>query len=91
MEPENQPLEKEIPIENYNFQVPCSTLVGYTWISLDILYLYRFSQANEPTMSFLCPVDRLTIHPGELVLLAATSRQQNYVEDSDITQEIKGK
>ena len=27
MEPENGPLEKEIPIGNHHFQVPCSFLI----------------------------------------------------------------
>ena len=37
MEPENQPLEKEIPFGNHHFQIPCLTLGAYTdipWTSL---------------------------------------------------------
>ena len=30
MEPENQPLEKEIPFGNHHFQIPCLTLGAYT-------------------------------------------------------------
>ena len=28
MEPENQPLGKEIPFQNHHFRVPCQTLGG---------------------------------------------------------------
>ena len=37
MEPENQPLEKEIPIGNYHFQVPCLNSEGV----FDSMILFR--------------------------------------------------
>ena len=65
--------------------------VPFSGSMLNFVYQFTWSQANEPTMSFLCPVDQLTIHPGELVLLGRhKSITKRLVKDSDITKETNG-
>ena len=82
MEPENQPLEKEIPFGNHSFQVPAVKL----WRCMHILF-------GKPTRApGRFPTNHLLTHPGHVWTRRHLHLENSVVQDSPefVSGEIPG-